>query len=142
MLNLIAVIIGLALPEAAPPLVAVLSECDAGSDVIARVPRNALFTVHYSIDNGPTCYLVTLSSGEGATAEGPAIRGYVVDRHIDAVIAFEKSRVRKEQNVFSARLPGSEVAAASVEAEKSQAAAAVKARDEKKSAAKQPKLTW
>jgi hypothetical protein len=137
MLSLIAVIIGLGLPEVAPPVVAVFSECDAGSDVIARVPRDASFTVHYSIDNGATCYLVTLSLADGRTA-----RGYVVDRHIDAVVAFDKSRVGNEQNVFSARLPGSEVAAASVDAEKRKAAPAVIAQDEKKSAAKQPKLTW
>jgi hypothetical protein len=137
MLNFIMAMMGLAWQGALTPGVAIRSGCDAGSDVVAQIPLDAKLDVHFAIDNGPTCYRVTLSSAQGGT-----VRGYVLDRHIDAVIAFEKSRVRNEKNAFNAPLASAKVAEVPVEADKPQAAVAAKAQVEKKSVAKGPKLTW
>jgi len=133
MTNLIAFLAALALQGAAPAPVAVLTECDASSDVAAQIPRDAAMDVHYSIAGAPTCYLVTV------TVQGKALKGYVVDRGADAVVAFEKSRVESEQAAFKAPLPMPESAAApvaSVEPAKP-APAAVAAKVEKKSPPKQ-----
>lgn len=107
-MNLIAFMAALALQGAAPLPVAVLTECDASSDVAAHVPKDAAMDVHYSIAGAPTCYLVTV------TIQGKTLKGYVVDREADAVVAFEKSRVESEQAAFKAPLPMPASTAASV----------------------------
>lgn len=106
MVNLIAFTAALALQagapaQAAPAQVTVLSECDASSEVAARVPKDAALEVHYSLAGVPTCYFVTLN------ARGETVRGYVVDRELDVVVAFEKSRVESEQAAFKAPPPAS-----------------------------------
>lgn len=79
--------------------VALFSSCDTSSEVVASVPRDAAFDVRYSIDNEPTCYLVTLA------LPGRIVRGYVFDRKVNAVMAFEKSRVEAERYAFSLPIP-------------------------------------
>lgn len=79
--------------------VSLFSSCDTSSDVIASVPRDAAFDVKYSIDNEPTCYLVTLS------LPGRTVRGYVFDRKLAAVTEFEKSRLEAARYAFSLPIP-------------------------------------
>ena len=102
-MNLIALIAGLAIQAPAPapssPGLAVLSECDASSDVVAKAPRDAALDVHYSIAGAPTCYFVSVS------VQGRTVQGFVLDRQAPAVVAFEKSRVETEQTAFKAPLP-------------------------------------
>jgi hypothetical protein len=94
MLNLAAFMLGIALQGAAPTTVPVLSACDPSSESIAQVPLDAAMEVHYSIAGAPSCYQVTL------TANGNAVRGYVFDPRLDALVAFEKSRLQTEQTAF------------------------------------------
>jgi hypothetical protein len=79
--------------------VSLFSSCDTSSEVIASVPRDAAFEVHYSIDNEPTCYLVTLA------LPGRTVRGYVFERKLNAVAEFEKSRLEAARYAFSLPIP-------------------------------------
>jgi hypothetical protein len=97
MTNLI-LIFGIAMQAPAPSGVPVLEYCDASAPVIAQVSRDAAMDVRFSIAGSPTCYLATM------TIDGRAVRGYVLDRRLDAVVAFEKSRVATEQAAFKAPL--------------------------------------
>jgi len=128
-MHLIALMIGIAMQAPAPSRVAILSECDASSGIVAEVPRDAALEVHYSIaDAPPTCYFVSL------TVEGKAVRGWVLDRQAPAVVAFEQSRVNYEQNAFKTPLPLPPSATPEPEPSKP-AAVATKAPEEKKAAA-------
>jgi hypothetical protein len=96
--------------------------------VVALVPRDAAIDVRYSIAGASTCYFVTLS------AQGKiAVQGFVVDPELDAVVAFDRSRLENERIAFKAPVPvpviASPVSAATVEPEKT--AVAVKAPEKK-----------
>jgi len=97
-MNLIGLILGFAIQSPAPATVPVLGYCDASAPVIAQAPRDAAMTVRFAIAGTPTCYLATI------TVDGRELRGYVLDRHLDAVVAFERSRVATEQAAFKAPL--------------------------------------
>ena len=138
-MHLIALMIGVAFQTPAPASVAVLSECDASSDVVAQAPRDAALEVHYSIAGAPTCYLVT------GTLQGKPVRGFVLDRQVDSVVAFEKSRVQTEQTAFKAppvidapAPPADPVKPA--DSAKTDATVAAKAAETKKPAPKRPKV--
>jgi hypothetical protein len=138
-MHLIALMIGVALQTPAPASIAVMSECDASSDVVAQAPRDAAFEVHYSIAGAPTCYLVT------GTLQGKPVRGFVLDRQIDSVVAFEKSRVQTEQTAFKApplieapAPPADPVKTA--DSAKTAPVVTAKAPEEKKPAPKHPKV--
>ncbi len=98
MTNLIGLILGFALQAPAPPSVPVLEYCDASAPVVAQISRDAAMDVRFSIAGSPTCYLATM------TIDGRAVRGYVLDRRLDAVVAFERSRVATEQAAFKVPL--------------------------------------
>jgi hypothetical protein len=128
MTNLIGLILGFAIQAPAPASVPVLSFCDATAAVIAQAPREVAMKVHFAIAGSPTCYLATM------TIDGREVRGYVLDRRLDAVIAFERSRVATEQAAFKAPqyiAPPDPPAAAP-------AVAVAKAPEEKKQAKKAP----
>ncbi len=139
-MHLIALMIGVALQAPAPAGIAVLSECDSSSDIVAQAPRDAALDVHYSIAGAPTCYLVT------GTLQGKPVRGYVLDRQADAVIAFEKSRVETEQTAFKAPplieapAPPAADPAKPADSAKTDTAVAAKAAETKKPAPKHPKV--
>jgi len=120
MLNIILFAAGLALQAPAPASgdIAVLSACDSGSNVVARVPRNTDLQVIYSIADAPTCYLVTYKSN------GKTMRGFVFDRRLNAVMAFEHSRVDNEVETFSKPIPIVEPAAPKADAPAAAAAPA------------------
>jgi hypothetical protein len=99
MLNLIAILMGLAADAPVVSATPVLSECDAHASALSSVALNAPLDVHYAIENAPTCYSVTL------TVAGKPVRGFVLNRKLDAVIAFEKSRVDAEREAFSRPIP-------------------------------------
>ena len=130
MTNLIGLVLGIAMqaPAPGPASVPVLDYCDTSAPVIAQAPREAAMNVLFSIAGSPTCYLVT------TTIDGHAVRGYVLDRRLDAVVAFERSRVATEQTAFKAPLyvpPPDPPAGAP-------AVAAVKAPEDKRPAKKAP----
>jgi|HubBroStandDraft_2_1064218.scaffolds.fasta_scaffold1129899_1 hypothetical protein len=139
-MHLIALMIGVAFQTPAPASVAVLSECDASSDVVAQAPRDAALEVHYSIAGAPTCYLVT------GTLQGKPVRGFVLDRQVDSVVAFEKSRVQTEQTAFKAPpvieapAPPPADPVKTTDSAKTAAVVTAKAPEEKKPAPKHPKV--
>ncbi len=139
-MHLIALMIGVAFQAPAPASVAVLSECDASSDVVAQAPRDAALEVHYSIAGAPTCYLVT------GTLQGKPVRGFVLDRQVDSVVAFEKSRVQTEQTAFKAPpvidapAPPPADPVKPADSAKTDATVAAKAAETKKPAPKRPKV--
>jgi hypothetical protein len=98
MLNLAAFMLGIAVQNPAPANAPVLSECDTSSDIVAKTPLDAAIEVHYAIAGAPSCYQITL------TINGQVMRGYVFDPRLDAVAAFEKSRLETEQAAFKAKL--------------------------------------
>jgi len=139
MLNLAASILGIALQAGAEQAsdasrVPVFSDCDTSSSVIVQAPLDATMHVHYSIAGAPSCYQVTL------TVEGHPVQGYVFDPRVDAVLAFERSRIRTEQSAFSAPLYIPPVEAATPSPAKETIAAA-KPVPEKKPMPKGPKAS-
>ena len=127
MTNLI-LMFGIAMQAPAQASVPVLEYCDASAPVIGQVSRDATMDVRFSIAGSPTCYLATM------TIDGRAVRGYVLDRRLDAVVAFERSRVATEQAAFKAPLyvPPPELPAAAP------AVAAAKLAEDKKLVKKAP----
>jgi hypothetical protein len=139
-MHLIALMMGIALqaPAGSSPAmskVAVYSDCDPSSTVVAQVPRDSALDIRYSIaDAPPTCYYVA------AAVNGETVRGFVLDRQMPAIVAFEQARVANEKEAFKAPLPlpPSETPVAPAPAEPAKTVA-VKAEDEKKPQVKPPK---
>ena len=136
MLDLMFLAAALALqpPAAAPANVQVLSDCDTSADVVAQVPRSEDMHVIYSIAGAPTCYLVTFKAGS------KTMQGFVFDRKLEAVTAFEHSRVEAERDAFSKPIPVP--ASPSAAPAPSEQAKTVEAKVEKKPAKPAPKVAF
>ena len=76
----------------------ILSECDAAAEVRADVPLSTKLEIRYSIAGTSTCYSVA------ATVGGKQVRGYVFERDLAAVRAFESQRAADEEAAFRAPL--------------------------------------
>jgi hypothetical protein len=63
----------------------IVSTCDESAEVRANIQKDAQLKIHSSVGGGSPCYSVT------ATVEGKQVQGYVIDRSLDAVVAFEKA---------------------------------------------------
>jgi hypothetical protein len=85
-----------ALQASAAPGFRILSACDESAEVRANIPKDARLEVHSAASGGSTCYAVT------ATIDGKELHGYVVDRSLDAVVAFEKANAEFSRKALSA----------------------------------------
>jgi hypothetical protein len=74
------------------------SECNKSAEILAEVPKNAPLKVHFSIAGAENCYAV---SGD---VKGKPVRGYTVDRELDAVRVFETQRAQDRQAALRAPL--------------------------------------
>ena len=90
----------------------IYSECDENTDVRAQIQKDTPLSIRFAIAGGSPCYSVT------ASVNGKEIRGFVLDRSLDAVRAFDEARARNDRDSFEH---------APVAAAVSQAAAAPKA---------------
>jgi hypothetical protein len=88
--------IGLALQAVAGSPYHILSACDPSAEVLANIESSAPLEIRYSIGGSSTCYAVT------AMVDGKPVRGYVLDRGLDAIQAFEKERAAHPQEFTSA----------------------------------------
>ena len=88
-------LIGLAMQAPPAPHYRILSECDPSAEVRAEIQQNTPMAIGFSIAGSPACYSVT------ATVGGKQIHGYVLDRSLDAIQAFDKARVADEREAFS-----------------------------------------
>jgi hypothetical protein len=92
----IVVLLGTALQVSAAPAYQLLSECDPSSAVLAQISKDSQITVRFAIAGAATCYSVT------ANVDGKPIRGYVLDKTLDGVLAFEKTVSQARQNLIEA----------------------------------------
>jgi hypothetical protein len=92
----IVLLFGIALEVSAATEYQIVRECDPASEVRALISKDSPIKIHFAIAGGATCYSVT------ATVDGMAVRGYVLDRELDAVIAFEKAVTAARQNLSDA----------------------------------------
>jgi hypothetical protein len=92
----ILVLLGAALQVSAAPADQLLSECDSSSGVLAQLSRDSQITVRFAVAGATTCYSVT------AMVDGKPVRGYVLDKTLDGVLAFEKTVSEARQNLIEA----------------------------------------
>lgn len=98
MIFLFVLFLGIASEVSAAPEYRILSECDASANVRANISKDAQLQIHFAIAGAPTCYSVT------ATVEGKQVRGYILDAGLDAIVAFEKSRMKVSREALEAQL--------------------------------------
>lgn len=95
--RIIVLFIGIAFGVSAAPEYRILSECDASATVRANISKETQLQIHFAIAGAPTCYSVT------ATVDGKQVRGYVLNAGLDAIVAFDKSRMKVSRDAFEAQ---------------------------------------
>lgn len=88
--------LGITLGLSAASEIPILSDCEEGAQVLAKVAKDADVKVRSSVSSGTPCFAVT------ATVDGKPVQGYVTDASVDAVVAFEKERVELLKAVLTA----------------------------------------
>ncbi len=89
--------LGITLGLSAASEIPILSDCDEGAEVRAKVAKDADIKIRSSISSGSPCFAVT------ATVDGKTVQGYVTDASLDAVSVFEKERIELLRAVLTAR---------------------------------------
>lgn len=99
-LRIIVLLLGIALEVSAAEY-RILSGCEDSAEVRANISKDAEIEIHFSIagSGSSTCYSVT------ATLDGKRVRGYVLNANLDAVRAFEQSRIKNTQEEIHDALP-------------------------------------
>lgn len=88
--------LGITMGLSAASEIPILSDCEQGAEVLAKVAKDADVKVRSSVSSGSACFTVT------ATVDGKPVQGYVTDANLDAVGVFEKERVELLRVVLSA----------------------------------------
>lgn len=89
-------LLGIAFEVSAASEYKILSECDESANVRANISKDTRLEIHFAIAGAPTCYSVT------ATVDGKQVRGYVLDAGLDAILAFDKARMKVSRDTFEA----------------------------------------
>jgi hypothetical protein len=92
-------LIGVALESAPASHYKILSGCDPLAEVRAEIEKSTPLQIRFSIGGAVSCYAVT------ADVNGETVRGYVLDRGLDAVQAFEKEKAAGERQFAGAPAP-------------------------------------
>ena len=92
----IVLLLGVALEVSAGSAYRILSECDESAEVRGNISQDARIEIHFAIMGSSTCYSVT------AIVDGKQVRGYVIDAGLDAVLAFEKARIKTSRDALNA----------------------------------------
>jgi hypothetical protein len=88
--------LGITLGLSAASEIPILSDCEVGAEVRAKVAKDADVKVRSSVSSGTPCFAVM------ATVDGKPVQGYVTDASLDAVGVFEKERVESLRATLSA----------------------------------------
>jgi hypothetical protein len=94
--RIVVLLLGVTLEVSAASGYRILSACDDSAEVRANVSKDAEVKINFSITGSSACYSVT------ATVDGKQIRGYVLDGVLDAVLTFEKARIKASRDTLNA----------------------------------------
>jgi hypothetical protein len=89
-------LLGVALDVSAASEYRILSDCDPSADIRATISKDAKLQIHFALAGASTCYSVT------ATVDGKQVRGYVLNGDLDAVLEFDKARLKVSREALNA----------------------------------------
>ncbi|MEO8051315.1 MAG: hypothetical protein ABI833_12940 [Acidobacteriota bacterium] len=73
-----------------------MSECDASANVRANISKDTPLQIRYAIAGAPNCYSAT------AIVDGKQVRGYVLHSDMDAILEFDRARIKVTRETFDA----------------------------------------